>query len=48
METRVNLMENPINYFGSVLENHLVENNVRRSRDTDKGCQIDILVNALE
>ena len=48
METRLNVMENPINKLGSVLEKHLVKNNVKSSRDSDKGYQIDILVNALE
>ena len=48
METRLNVMENPIYKLGSVLEKHLVENFVGSSRDSDKGYQIDILVNALE
>ena len=39
-------MENSINRLGKVLEKHLVKNNVRSSRDTDKGYQIDTSINA--
>ena len=46
METRLHFRENSINRLGSVLEEHLVKNNVRRSRDSDKGYQIDTSVNA--
>ena len=46
METRLHFMENSINRLGKVLEKHLIKNNVRTSRDSDKGYQINTSVNA--
>ena len=41
-------MENSINRLGNVLEKHLMKNNVRSSRDSDKGYQIDTSLNTSE